>query len=541
MVLGKSFLGALLLIIFVGLFLRLYVVAGDNLFFTVDQGRDAVYVREILTHGRIFLKGPETNIRGIFAGPLGDYFIAVGYLISGGHPFGGVLMMIAINIVLTVLLILWLRKKVGKVKALLAGAALQLYWPFFETSLWGFHPFPLVLLSFILIFLLTRFVTLYHRTSTVVQKENSRYYYWAIVPVLVAFNFEVAGAMALFIFYFIVGIYGVRKKLISARLFAVIGILLPSLGTLFLARQFIFGIFSSKATQGASGAQVFSGTNFQTMTVEFAKMMGTLTVPQNLYLGILVLGVIVFFFVKHQTVRTGSDPASRFILLVLFLTLISFLFFSLTLGWRSWQTVYLPPLVFVSVLLMLTQIPKKIGILFFALIMIFQIANFKQKYLEYLKPQGNPSLLYNQLATVDWIYQKSESQGFRAYNYTDTFYDYPYQYLFWWKGLQKYGYLPDEYANFPLSHKALYIPGYEDYSQPARSGLGLKYLVIQSNTNGEDNADWPEKFRFYHDLVDQTKIGDIRIEKYIPKNEAPSDLCIWWGQCNLLEQNQISR
>jgi hypothetical protein len=416
-----------------GLTTHLYAIKNNNLFFTVDQGRDAVYVREILQNQRLFFKGPETSIRGIFTGPLWYYFVALGYFFSGGHPVGGVWILIILNLAATLILTLVVARKASWTAALTLAMGLTFFWPFFETSLYSFNPFPTAALAIFLILVLIKTL-----------EGKRKFYLWGGVFIFLAFNANLASAAALSIFYLLVGLWVVSKR----------------------------------------------------------------KLPK------------------------GFGFAQKFIFLSLGLAAVSLLFFSIwSAHFRSWQVVYLPPLLFISLILMLWSFPKKLGVPLLLVVLGINFFNFRAQYQDYLAPSPNPSLLSNQLKAIDWIYKKSENLGFRAYNYTDTFYDYPYQYLFWWYGLRQYGYLPDEYANYPLSPKELYVPGNTHYLEPKRSGEKTSFLIIQADTNGESNKDWLEKFRGYFNLTDSTQIGNLKIEKYTRKHDSPNDPCIWWNNC----------
>src|SRR5258708_2262847 len=156
---------------------------------------------------------------------------------------------------------------------------------------------------------------------------------------------------------------------------------------------------------------------------------------------------------------------------------------------------------------------KRVGRLFIIIIFIFQILIFKDNYLNYLKPSPNPSLLYNQEKVMDWIYTHNENNGFNLYTYTNTYWDYTYQYLVYWYALPKYGFYPCEYSNFPLSIKALYIPYPENYVRPQLGCDKFRFLIIDSVTNGNENKNWINDFRSQTILVDETKIGNTTIEK----------------------------
>jgi hypothetical protein len=515
----KPLLITIAIVLITGYLLRIFPLKKDNLYFTVDQGRDAVYVRDILTRYKVITKGPETSIRGIFTGPLWYYFLSPGYALFNGHPFGGILVLIMLNLATTAFLIWWLNKKTNLKIAFLTGITLQLFWPFYETSLWAFNPFPVASLAIIQTILLTEFLA-----------KNKKYYFYALIPILLALNSHLAAAMVLLIAFITVGIWGVRQKIIPFKQYLITSLAIPSVAVIIILRQLIKTFIHTQALNlQPTGQGTFSGTSISQMSTEFVKIIGSATIPQSTILGFLLFVLVLYLFIQN---RKTNPTIRNFVYLTLLLTSISFIFFASNKGWRSWHTAYLPPLLFISTILMLTQIPKKIAASFLILVVLLQIINFQKRFFNYISPSDNPSVLYNQLKAIDWIYQNSEEQGFSAYNYTDTFYDFPYQYLFWWYGLEKYDYLPCEYSNFPLSAKELYVPGYDHYLEPRRGCDRLKFLIIQSDTNGEDNEKWIEKFRNYNNLVDSTSVGDILIEKYYVKPGSPNDFCLWWGRCD---------
>src|SRR5258708_16370059 len=144
---NKIFYLLIFLILLASFVFHIFAIRNNHFYFTVDQGRDAVYIREIINYHKIFKVGPETNIKGVFAGPMEYYLLSIGYLLFHGNPLGGVFVMIILNLLLTAILIISLSSKIGKTKALLVGLSLQFFWWFFSTSLYPFHPFPLVAIS----------------------------------------------------------------------------------------------------------------------------------------------------------------------------------------------------------------------------------------------------------------------------------------------------------------------------------------------------------------------------------------------------------
>lgn len=81
----------------------------DNILFGYDQARDAQRVYNMVYKGDIKIVGPETDIQGIFNGPLLYYILAPVYYFSNFDPNAAALMFVFIN-VLTILLVYWAAK-----------------------------------------------------------------------------------------------------------------------------------------------------------------------------------------------------------------------------------------------------------------------------------------------------------------------------------------------------------------------------------------------------------------------------------------------
>lgn len=477
-------------IILFGLVLKLYAIAGNNIFFTVDQGRDAVYAREIINYHAIFTQGPQATLKGLHTGPLWYYFAALGYVVADGNPAGAVLALTALNLIIILVLMVIIKKEVDPKIALTVGLGLTLFWPFFTTSLWAFNPFALAALAIILILFLTK-----------------NRYGLAIIPILLAFNAELAGAIALFVFYAAAGFWATLMKKLTWQKYLIYTFLFPFIGLSKILFDFI------KTPRGSATIQdvhKITGTNFQQMAIEFAKMVGATTIPQNPILGfilaIIILAIFIFF------IKNKNSFTRLFVYLNICLLFTSYLFFGSNHGWSAWHTAFVSPIVFIAVSLMLWQF-KIFGKFLILIIFVFQVLFFTNNLKDYLRYSPNPSLLYNQEKVLDWIYTHNEGNGFNLYTYTNTFFDYSYQYLVGWYAKNKYGFYPCEYSNFPLSHKYLYIPGADHYVEPKLGCDKFRFLIIDSDTNGEKNKDWINDFRNETLLVEKTQIGGTVIEK----------------------------
>lgn len=473
----------------------------------MDQGRDAVYAREIINRQQIILEGPETSgIKGFFTGPLWYYFISIGYFIFRGHPFGAVFMLILLNTVVSGILMWWLAKKISPPLALAVGLSLQFFWPYYDSSRYSFNPFLLVPLAILLILLLT---------DSLEGKKNS--FLLAAIPVGLVFHSEVAGAIVFFFLYFLTGFYLTIRRKISLRtvLFAIILLLGCFLPYLVSEIDTNFSQTSSLFRELNNSQGVLSGTNFRFITQKFLELIKESIIPQNALASLILLAVTTLFFIrsyrKHLSSSRFSLITSHLSLLVLIFWFLSWLWFGSNKGWQTWHTVYLPPLLFVSIILLLYALPRKIGGFLIPIIFVSQILYFKSQYLFYLRPSKDPSLLRNELAAIDWVYQKSNNRGFYVYNYLPSVLDYPYQYLFWWYGREKYGYLPCEFASYPGSPK-LFVPGRQYYENPKKECGNLRFLIIEPDKNAVVQNEWLTNIIQNTSLIEETKTGQISIE-----------------------------
>lgn len=489
------------IIILASFLLRIIPPKNNNFFFTIDQGNDAVFVRELTERGQLLFKGPETGIVGIFAGPGWYYFTGAGYKLFNGHPYGALFATILLNIG-TVGFLMWkLSKKVSPQVALLTGAVLQTSWYFYDTSRWAFNPFPLIFLSFWEVFLLIGFLE--------GKKKN---FAFALIPIALGFNAEVAGFGALLVFHFFVGLYSVYKKRAGWRYLLGLDVLLP--GILFLPyAQKVITEYKLSLIPGANERGIFTGTNFIEMAKRFEEIFSRSIFPQSFLISILIFAVVFYLFVKKPSLK--NIFIKRFVSLTFLLFAVCYLLFSTNKGWREWHTLFLYPLIFVSVLLMLFSINKKIGAFLFLVITISQILVFVPRYNQYLSISSDPSVLANQILVLDWIYSKNESDGFNVYIYTPNVYDYNWQYDFWWYGRNRYGFIPCEYTIEPGFLKDTYLKNSNYYSKPVLGCDKFRFLIIEPVGDQKKFDKWYEKAIARTKLVEEMTIGGVIIEKRI--------------------------
>lgn len=498
------FLTSLILILLFGLIIRLLPTHSNNFYFTIDQGTDAINTREIVQRSQIPLLGPETNIYGLHAGPYYYYFLSLGYFLFQGHPFGAVFLQIILNLTLTALIMSIIWKKVSLRAAIFLGLALQIFWPFFDTSRFSFNPFYHVFLTFSTLFLLTKFLE---------GKKN--YYILAAIPVGLGFHFEIAYAIGVFLFYLLVGLWSFWKKYLefSYLITSIVVLILVQTPQLISELQTDFSQLRTIIDQFHTEGSEVKSSQFKFMLQTFSQMLGTTAIAQNWPLGIIIYLTTIILFLRG---KKHSTWLKKFILLSLSLFILSYFWFGSTLGWRTWHTVTLPPLLFITLLLMILKLPQKIAFFLILIIISSQSLFFGQRYRESLTISDDPAILHNQLVAIDWVYQNANGQGFYAYTYEPSVYDTTSQYLFWWYGRKKYGYVPCEYSSYPGSPDT-FVPGWKYYQSPKKPCQKIRFLIIYPDQNKHLRNMWYENLSKDTTLVKKSHSGKILLEKRTTK------------------------
>lgn len=494
----------LILILAAAFIVRVIPPLKNNFYFTMDQANDAIHVREMLMHHKFPLLGPETSIFGLYAGPLWYYFIAIGYLLFHAHPYGGIFMLTFLNIFTLFLIIRRISKELSPTGGLLIGAALLTSWWFYDLSRYAFNPFPNFFLSIIGIFWLTDFL-----------RGQTNKYILAAIPFGLFFHTDLAPALPANILYIGLGLVSLFRHKLPLRYFLCALLILLLSFTPHIVSEFSTG-FSQTHTiikEFRDPGGVFSGSQVHQISRRF-----TLIVSRSLYRQIPEIGalgfvvVLIFFFRKLHSKKT--NPFTKyFIIISLSLFVVSWIFFITNLGWRDWQSAFLSPLIFLSILLALTEIPILLGIILVFLSVYSHLNTFVRRYQQNLRPTTDASLLVNEIAAVDWVYQKSLGLGFSNYSYLPSIFDYPYQYIFWWHGLPKYGYLPCEYSSFP-SAPLTYLPNPHNYRTPTRNcPSNIRFLIIEPDKNTTTRNQWIEAITQNTALLEETQLGQITIQK----------------------------
>lgn len=492
----------LILILAIGVLLRIAPVLDNNFHFTMDQGDDAVNVREILERKQWPLHGSETAIPNVYSGVLWYYFLAVGYFLTQGSPSAVIYLLIFLTLVATVSLSLVTKKRVSPLASLVIAASLQIFWPFYDISRFGFNPFPLVPLGVITFLLLEDF-----------WEKPKNQFTWATLTVAVSFHTELAGAMGLFLFYGVCGLWYLLVKKLDPKKLVLPVIIFIIFFIPFVLQEIKNDYLGVAAIQdqifGSRG--VFNDNRFQRVLEGILSNISIAAVPQNILLGLVLIGIVVVLFLKYHDHHINKF-AFNFARLTLIFIVVNLIWFGSNTGWNPWHTASIPTLVFISLILIIMSLPRCFQIPLVVLVLAFQLSFFQNLYRHFINHIDDESILRNEISSIDWVYRKSHGQGFYVYNYLPSVRDYSHQYLFWWHGKKKYGYLPCEYSRYP-GVPSFFVPGYRFYQNPGRPCSKLRFLIIEPDANKTIFNQWYQGVTTGSRLLESTLIGRIKVEE----------------------------
>ncbi len=480
--------------------LRLVPILNNNFYFTIDQGRDAVYGRYI-TQGHLLLTGPKTDIDGVYHGVFWYNLTAIALLLTQGHPIGPVLMLIVFNCAIILGLMLVVKKQFSLVSALICGISLIVFLPFYETSRYAFNPFLLPALVLLFIFSLE-----------MAFSQNSKWFILSGLITGLVLHSEII-ALPPFIFTWIAMgfLLLIKRKITWNNILLSIAVFLVAISPHIIS-EFTSGFSQINAflAHSQSSKSIFSlylTSQLVKTGTAFSEILASLVLPQIPVISLILLVGLIGLIIKYQSRRFMIINLTS---LLIFFT--SFIWFSLNNGLRPWHLVYLPTMLFVILIINLLTFSKWIKQIVLGFIILAQVINLSARLKSYLINQDDPGLLKNQIAAIDWIYQKNLNSSPSVYIYVPSVYDYHYQYLISWHGISKYGFVPCEYSTYPGTDGSSYIPNKKAFLNPQKTCLNSRFLIIEPPISQDLLNTWLDGVVKNTKLVEKTKIGKIRLE-----------------------------
>ncbi len=488
---------ALLFIMIVGFILRTYNL-WDNIFFSYDQARDAQRIQDLVYAKDLKLVGPETDIPGVFNGPLFYYLIAPIYFLFKFDPNFVAIFLALINLLGAILLyklalILFKEKKAGLISAIL--------WVISFEQL-GFSKYisnaSLMSIGTMIYFL---GLALYF-----IEKKSSGLIISVIgLAAAIHFNIYLTYLIVFYMIFYFIYRPKLNMKLIIFNLILFLVLLSP-----FVLAEFMWKFAGSKSLVGYISNQGGSMNSvMESLTFYIQRLSASLYYSQfsfNIFIAFLLFIIITFI-----VYRSKSNHAP-FLFLWLFSTLPLF-------GFRS-GVINVPVInssIFGAIILLfakglseMLQNKKNyiIGIFVISLIFVSNIFLFiKQNVLKIETPSAKNNILAYEKMAIDYTYKKSKGKEFSICTVTEPlFINTTWSFLFDWYGKSKYGYVPSWAGPKQYMNKN-HLPDDEDHTE-------LRFLLFENQGGIPDHA-WPAAL-YVEDqlstLEEETKIGNMTVQ-----------------------------
>ncbi|MEI6326715.1 MAG: phospholipid carrier-dependent glycosyltransferase [Candidatus Roizmanbacteria bacterium] len=390
--------------------LILRVLGYEHITFGYDQARDALEAMSIFTTDHIKIIGPQTDIAGLFHGPLYWYMLAPFYYFGNGNPYVAKMFLILTSLVCIPTLYYVTYKVWGnKLLGLLAATFLAVSLEAVQYARWMSNPSPALLTS---LFTWYAFFLMY--------KKNWK----GIVLFLISWPFSVQFEFFLVyqLFIFVPLIFWrfsipqlIRqhfKLLMIAAVFCLI-VLSP-----FIIAQVKFGFQSIKALSGfliSKGGDSAYSRNPVEFTLFLARniKLNIVDLSDGFAVGVLVIVALGYFFINHADRKKYLFCLAWFASPVIIFAFGHHHSYFLTIG-----NLY-ALIMMVSVLLISVLSKKRIGWQVFGLglIAVLLVVNTYRIYAvrdkqEFLFSVQDDNDLYSQIQLIKWTYAQSGNELF---------------------------------------------------------------------------------------------------------------------------------
>lgn len=499
---GKFLWVLFFLVLITSNYLKIVPVLNYNFPFTMDQARDMLDIREIVIGLHPTLIGPTTSINGVFLGPGYYYFNVLPFFFSAGDPAALVYWNILWYAIGAIAIFYFFLKK-EPIFAIISSSVFLMSPEFFYSSrfFWSANPMP--------------YVTAIYFLSLIffVLRRDLRSSLLAGFIAGLSMQFEAAFGVLFFPFLVIFSlIRRVALKILAvsfAGFFVTLGpqVLFELRHGFGMTKTFINEITGNSAILGekvgffeAQISHFESFIQFMTGIFEVPIILSYLLIAASA--GFLILRIKKLSAIKKEVFLASS-------LFIVF----AYIFYS----WyqhdlKGWYLLGLRvPYIFI-IALFLSEIFKLKNLAFKGIVLGLITFSFVSTFFSQAKfiPEnssvrsGDKSNLRNEIEAIDWVYQKANGQGFRAYNYIPSVYDFPYQYLYWWHGTKKYGYQPEAVT---------YLDGVPEYIKEndkfftKKKPLGaspLIFLIYEKDESPDRLAAWLGSFTKYCTIEKQS-------------------------------------
>lgn len=502
-----KFLHLVIFFLLVGIVYRLLLTQNGNFIFNMDNARDMVDIREMVVLGKPRLIGHTAAIEGVFYGPYWYYLSAIPFILSNGNPYAQIILQI----------ILWavggyfalkLVQRYGVIAMVTVGTLWVSSNFLVLSSRYAFNPNPALFLTPLLIFLFEKYL----------QTKRSLFSITSFALAATFLSNEILFAVLLPIIFITATILTGNKKLFRSKSFwfGVMAFVVVMSPHLFFELRHKFFMTSSLVDFLRGGGDGGENFNLLTRFIYMGRKINEILQPTFLNISFIafglvaLLGIWLFYLVRQK--KLFKDSLLTVLLCYILIPIVGFSLIPVNISSWHWVGVIAAMIILsataISQSFKVGRIAKVLAAVLFLLITFYSTFNIVDYFIKQQTPSKDPAMFVNELNAVDFVYQKAQGKNFKVYTYLPSVIDYPYQYLFWWRGLQKYDYLPQDYAYQP--NKPPYIAQKEKLDSGTHPPSSNLVFLIKEPDRGLRHL-WENNFKQYP-LLASEMVGPLLIE-----------------------------
>lgn len=436
----------LVLLIGVGVIVRSVETINKNYIFGFDHGREYLITREIVVEHHLRLIGESlgagsAGIQGIFHGPGFYYFLAIPFILFNGDPYGGIVLMLLFGLAALLLVFLLGKKIFGASEGLVMTVLTALSPPLIAQSRAIWNSFPstfFILLSFYFTYLINK---------------NRLYVFPAAFFAGFVYNFEFAIAVPLTLSLVIYSLAFFKKKDLKAYLYLLLGfifayspMILFEIRHNFMAVRGVINYFITPKNNESSLS--FLQNQFDhlgSFIFNIADSFPNRDLLPSFTLLILISTGFVVLLKKEK--RQDVKNFLYYLLILPIATFISFSFLRNAVYQYYLFHLVLVYIIIFSYILISSYRHRMYGIFaVFGVIFIMYSATsvpvFFKTFLYDIKDYGGDAKIKGKVDAIDYIYNDAKNKEFGLLVFSPPVYTYPYDYIMYWRGKEKYGYIP---------------------------------------------------------------------------------------------------
>lgn len=413
-----------------------------NYLFGYDQGQAFLEVKKIVVDKKLTLIGTEVGGQGgFFQAPGWYYLLSIPFIMTDGDPYGGMVIMFLIGLSTIVFSTLFAKDIFDLKTAAVIGFLIAISPAMITHARFIWAPFPIPLITVFFIFFLYK----------ALQKKE-KFVFLALFALGLMSHFEIATAATLLLQFLLFSPVLLINRLISVRIFflSIFGFILALSPLIFfdlrhdlLNTRGIIDLIFGKSSVVNHPMEWILKNHFEVFSSNFFSTFNLGSMLWPLLIFIMILGSVWFITDKKNKLEQK--------ILLFYLAVSPIILFIVSLIYKQgmWLWWILELHIFYSFLLGICFMQfwkKKIfKPLVAAIVFVFFVSFLNQTinfYRNDFNDFGGIHKIKGKLQAIDFIYNNAKSKKFGLIIFSPTIYTYPYDYLIWWYGRKKYGYIP---------------------------------------------------------------------------------------------------